>query len=51
VWDIKEGRQFFDILRGGLGLAVENGGGSDLIAANVFGDLLEAQCLRGLRLE
>jgi hypothetical protein len=51
VWDVKEGRQLFDILRGGLGLTVKNGGGSDLIAANVLGDLLEAQRLRGLRLE
>lgn len=43
--------QLVDVLCRSLGLAVEYGCGGYLIAADVFGDLLEAQSLAGLGVE
>jgi hypothetical protein len=43
--------QLVDVLCRGLGLTVENSSGSNLIATDVFGNLLEAQSLAGLGVE
>lgn len=49
--DIEELGEFPDVFWGGLGLAVEEGCCGDFIAADVLGDLLEAELLLGLGFE
>lgn len=46
--DVEERRQLLDVLGGGLGLSVEEGGDGDLLAAQQVGDLGEAQAGLGL---
>lgn len=49
--DVEERRELLDILGGGLGLPVEDGGDGDLAAAQQVGDLGEAQAGFGLGVE
>jgi len=49
--DIEEGREFVDIFGGGLGLAVEEGGDSNFLAAEVRGDGGEGEIFGGLGVE
>lgn len=49
--DLQDRGQLFDVFRGGLGLAVENGSYSNLIAADMLGDLLEGEFLGGFSVE
>lgn len=39
--DVEERRKLLDVLGRGFGLAIEDGGGSDLITADMLGNLLE----------
>ena len=49
--DFQEGSELGDVLRRGLGLAVEDGCGCDFVATNVLGNLFEAEFLGSLGLE
>lgn len=49
--DPQDRGQLFDVLGGGLGLAVENGSYSNLIAADMLGDLLKGEFLGGFSVE
>lgn len=49
--DVEERRELLDVLGGGLGLAVEQGGDGDLAAVQQVGDLGEAQAGLGLCVE
>lgn len=45
--DAEERRELLDVLGGGLGLAVEDCGGGDFVAADVLGDLLKGEGFGG----
>lgn len=49
--DVEQGGQFLDVFGGGLGLAVEDGCGGYFIAADVLGDLFEAELFGGFGVE